>query len=57
MVSVLGKLLKEGLAAEINNKHYISVMADGATDAGGLENETILSISPRRSPNQQADRP
>ena len=35
MVSVLGKLSKEGLAAEINNKHYISVMADGATGAGG----------------------
>lgn len=42
MVSVLGKLLKEGLAAEINNKHYISVMADGATDAGGMENETVF---------------
>ena len=42
MVSVLGKLSKEGLTAEINNKHYISVMADGATDAGGMENETVF---------------
>ena len=42
MVSVLRKLSKEGLAAELNNKHYISVMADGATDAGGMENETVF---------------
>lgn len=42
MVSVLGKLSKEGLAAEIKNKHFISVMADGATDVGGTENETVF---------------
>lgn len=42
MVSVLGKLSKEGFAVEINNKHYISVIADGATGAGGMENETVF---------------
>ena len=29
-------------ATEINSKHFISVMADGATDAGGTENETVF---------------
>ena len=42
MVSVLGKLFKEETVREINQNHYISVMADGATDAGGLENETVF---------------
>lgn len=42
MVSVIGKLAKEDLATEINSKHFISVMADGATDAGGTENETVF---------------
>ena len=42
MVSVIGKLAKEDLATEINSKHFISVMADGATNAGGTENETCL---------------
>lgn len=42
MISVIGKLEKEALAAEIGGKHYISVMADGATDAGGIENETVF---------------
>ena len=42
MVSVLGKVFKERLTAEVNSKNYISVMADGATDAGGMENETIF---------------
>ena len=42
MVSVVGKMFKEGTAAEINQVSYISVMADGATDAGGIENETVF---------------
>lgn len=42
MISVIGKLCKKGLTAEVNSKNYISVMADGATDAGGLENETVF---------------
>ena len=42
MVSVLGKIFKERTAQEINQNNYISVMADGATDAGGLENETVF---------------
>lgn len=39
MVSVVGKLSKEGIVAEMNNKHFISVMADGTTDAGEMGNE------------------
>ena len=42
MVSVLGKLSKEGIVAEMNNKHFISVMADGTRDAAGIENETVF---------------
>ena len=42
MVSVLGKVFKDRTTAEINQSKYISVMADGATDAGGLENETVF---------------
>lgn len=42
MVSVLGKMFKEETVREINQNNYISVMADGATDAGGLENETVF---------------
>ena len=42
MVSVLGKVFKERTTAEINQCKYISVMADGATDQGGLENETVF---------------
>ncbi|XP_044180490.1 uncharacterized protein LOC122961749 [Acropora millepora] len=42
MVFILGKMLKERTAREINKSNYISVMADGATDAGGLENETVF---------------
>ena len=41
MVSVLGKLSKEGIVAEMN-KHFISVMADGTRDAAGIENETVF---------------
>ena len=42
MVFILGKMFKERTAREINKSNYISVMADGATDAGGLENETVF---------------
>ena len=42
MMSVLGKVFKERTVSEINQSSYISVMADGATDAGGLENETVF---------------
>lgn len=42
MVSVLGKMFKEETVQEINRNTYISVMADGAMDAGGLENETVF---------------
>lgn len=42
MVSVLGKVFKERTVSEVNQSNYISVIADGATDAGGLENETVF---------------
>jgi len=42
MVSVIWKLAKEDLATEINSKHFISVMADRATNAGGTENKTVF---------------
>ena len=42
MVSVLEKMFKEETVREKNQNNYISVMADGATDAGGLENETVF---------------
>ena len=42
MVFILGKMFKERTAREINKSNYISVMTDGATDAGGLENETVF---------------
>ncbi|KAL9977359.1 hypothetical protein ACROYT_G014751 [Oculina patagonica] len=42
MVSVIGKMFKEGTAEEINQVSYVSVMADGATDAGGIKNETVF---------------
>ena len=43
MVSVLGRVFKDRTTAEINQSKYISVMADGAKDAGGLKNETVFS--------------
>ena len=42
LISVIEKLTKEDLATEINSKHFISVMADGATNAGGTDNETVV---------------
>ena len=37
-----GNSPKKTLLWKINSKHFISVMADGATDAGGTENETVF---------------
>lgn len=42
-VSVIGTVFKDDLTDEITKVNYISVMADGATDAGGLENETVYA--------------
>lgn len=42
MVSILGKMFEEVTAGETSKSNYISVMADGATDAGGLENESVF---------------
>lgn len=42
MISVIGKLEKVALAAEIGGKNYISVMVDSATDADGIENKTVF---------------
>ena len=42
MVSVLRKVFKDRTSAEINQSKYISVMADGVTDAGCLENEIVF---------------
>ena len=44
MVSVIGNVFKDDLTDEITRANYISVMADGATDAGGLENETMYAL-------------
>lgn len=41
MVSVIGKVCKDQLTTEVMETNYISVMADGATDVGGVENETV----------------
>jgi len=43
MVSVIGKVCKDQLTKEVTQTNYISVMADGATDVGGVENETMYS--------------
>ena len=43
MVSVIGNVYKDLLTDEITRTNYISVMADGATDTGGLENETVYA--------------
>ena len=40
-VAVIGEVMTEQLANEVNEKKYISVMIDGATDASGKENETV----------------
>ena len=42
MVSVFGKMFKDTTAGQISQINYISMMADGATDAGGLENKTVF---------------
>ena len=41
MVSVIGKVCRDQLTEEVTKANYISVMADGATDVGGVENETV----------------
>ena len=41
MVSVIGKVCIDQLTREVTKANYISVMADGATDVGGMENETV----------------
>ena len=43
LVSVIGNVFKDDLTDEVTRATYISVMADGATDAGGLENETVYA--------------
>ena len=43
MVSVIGNVFKDDLTDEVTRANYISVMADGATDAGGLEKETVYA--------------
>lgn len=41
MVSVIGNVFKDDLTDEVTRANYIIVMADSATDAGSLENETV----------------
>lgn len=41
MVSLFGKVCQDQLTKEVTKTNYISVMADGATDVGGIENETV----------------
>ena len=36
-------MFKDDLTDEVTRVNYISVMADGATDARGLENETVYA--------------
>ena len=33
---------KDDLIQELNSKNYFSIMADGAADVGGVENETVV---------------
>jgi len=40
-VAIIGEVMTEQLASEVNQKKYISVMIDGATDASGKENDTV----------------
>ena len=40
-VAVISEAMTEQLASEINEKKYIGIMIDGATDASGKENETV----------------
>ncbi|KAL9969602.1 hypothetical protein ACROYT_G021835 [Oculina patagonica] len=44
MVSVIGNVFKDDLTDEVTRANYIIVMADSATDAGSLENETVRSL-------------
>ena len=38
---MISDVMTEELVSEINEKNYISIMIDGATDASGKENETV----------------
>ena len=40
-VAVISEVMTEELASEINEKNYISIMIDGATDASGKESKTV----------------
>ena len=40
-VAIISEVMTEELASKINEKNYISIMIDGATDASGKENETV----------------
>ena len=41
LVSLVGSVLTEELASEVNRKKYLGLVIDGATDASGKENETV----------------
>ena len=41
-VSQISAVMTEQLAVDINSRKYISLLTDGATDAGGKENQTVL---------------
>ena len=41
MVTVIRKVFKHHLTKEVTKTNYINVMADGATDVGGVESETV----------------
>lgn len=41
LVSLVGSVFTEELASEVNEKKYLSLMIDGATDASSKENETV----------------
>lgn len=43
MVLVIGNVYQDQFTDEVTRTNYISVMADGTTDAGGLENETVYT--------------
>ena len=41
-VSQISAVMTEQLAVDINSRKYISLLTDGATDASGKENQTVL---------------
>ena len=42
LVSFLSNSFRDDLIRELNSKNYFSLMADGAADVGGNENETVV---------------